>query len=476
MKTIKKPAIQLNRFVVRGLVVLSILFGLTLLKIQLDQEKEKDEFTSSIKQSADQIISLKEVYSILEDLEQKEGFLDSTEIGNSKSHLIQLLDVIDEEVPQVRSLIDELDESNVYKWDSISSSLIEIDSAAFSQFKTNLKTAKSDVNDHLIEEQLNLENVEFTTIGGVHMVILLSIYLLVCAGCYLIFKTKDSSVKAIENVIAAFSQGDLSAAVKGSSNDEMGRLLSMFYQGIEKQRESLNEINEFIQVINESSAGLTRSSDSLLQASLQQAADAEEVMASIEQITMNIKQNSLNANKTKEMAVKSSDEIGEAKKAIDITIDSVKKITEKISIISEFARQTNLLALNAAVEAARAGEHGRGFNVVAGEVRKLAEGSQKASVEISELSVSSTNDVDITLNAIGNVIPNIQKTSELVGEIAVSSEEQSGGIEQMNESIGRLNNIIQQNAVYAQQITSNSHELTEKAKELSIRMTNFKLN
>ena len=145
-----------------------------------------------------------------------------------------------------------------------------------------------------------------------------------------------------------------------------------------------------------------------------------------------IKQNAENAMKTETIALKSATDAKESGKAVTLTLTVMKEIAQKISIIEEIARQTNLLALNAAIEAARAGEQGRGFAVVASEVRKLAERSQVAAREISELSSSS---VDVAQDAgilIGKLVPDIQKTAELVQEINAASREQSSGADQIN--------------------------------------------
>ena len=153
----------------------------------------------------------------------------------------------------------------------------------------------------------------------------------------------------------------------------------------------------------------------------------------------------------------------------------MKEIAKKIVIIEEIARQTNLLALNAAIEAARAGEHGKGFAVVAAEVRKLAERSQAAAGEINSLSVSSVAVAESAGKMLDSIVPGIQKTSELVQEIAAASREQDAGAEQINSSIQQLDKVIQQNAAATEEMASTSEELTSQSDQMRDMMAFFKV-
>jgi len=153
----------------------------------------------------------------------------------------------------------------------------------------------------------------------------------------------------------------------------------------------------------------------------------------------------------------------------------MKEIAGKISIIEEIARQTNLLALNAAIEAARAGEHGKGFAVVASEVRKLAERSQTAAGEISKLSRSSVEVAEKAGDMLARIVPDIQKTAELVQEISAGSNEQSIGAEQINKAIQQLDQVIQQNASATEEMASTSEELSSQAEQLQDTISFFKV-
>jgi methyl-accepting chemotaxis protein len=173
--------------------------------------------------------------------------------------------------------------------------------------------------------------------------------------------------------------------------------------------------------------------------------------------------------------VKAATDISEGNRSVAQTVTSMKTIADKIKIIGEIARQTNILALNAAVEAARAGEHGRGFAVVAAEVRKLAERSHNAAAEIDALSKSSVDVAEKSGKLLESIVPDIQRTSNLVQEISASSQEQSESSNQVNNALQQLNQIVQQNAANAEEMASSSEELAAQADSLKDLVSFFKI-
>jgi methyl-accepting chemotaxis protein len=155
-------------------------------------------------------------------------------------------------------------------------------------------------------------------------------------------------------------------------------------------------------------------------------------------------------------------------------VNAMKTITQKITIIEEISRQTDLLALNAAVEAARAGEYGKGFAVVASEIRKLAERSQTAANEINDLSASSVGIAEKAGQMLTQLVPDIEKTSELVQEISAACNEQDAGSNQINKAIQQLDMVIQQNASASEEMASTAEELTSTAEELAAQAENLR--
>jgi methyl-accepting chemotaxis protein len=221
---------------------------------------------------------------------------------------------------------------------------------------------------------------------------------------------------------------------------------------------------------------MATSAQNLSEGATGQASSVEEISSSMEEMAANIQQNTSNSRQTEKISTTASVDIIESKDSVLETENSMKLIASKISIIGEISRQTNLLALNAAVEAARAGEHGRGFAVVAAEVRKLAERSQLAATEIDEVSAKSVYVAQKSGQMLSDVVPNIQRTSDLVQEITASSVEQSSGAEQINNAIQSLNNVVQENAATAEEMAAGAEELSSQAEELQGAVSFFKID
>ncbi|WP_281184262.1 MCP four helix bundle domain-containing protein [Trichlorobacter lovleyi] len=270
------------------------------------------------------------------------------------------------------------------------------------------------------------------------------------------------------------AQGNLMVELKKrSENDDLMESLANM---VEKLKEIVREVQAAADGVATGGQQLSATAQSLSQGATEQAASAEEISSSMEEMSSSIKQNADNASQTEKISNKSATDAREGGKAVNETVAAMKEIATKISIIEEIARQTNLLALNAAIEAARAGEHGKGFAVVASEVRKLAERSQTAAGEISELSGRSVQVAEAAGQMLTAILPDIQRTAELVQEISASSKEQDAGADQINRAIQQLDQVIQQNASAAEEMASTTEELAGQAEQLKTTIAFFSLD
>jgi methyl-accepting chemotaxis protein len=297
-------------------------------------------------------------------------------------------------------------------------------------------------------------------LGGV--VGLLLLYVLIYYMATKIVKPINKSAVFAHEI----AEGKLSHQIQIAQKDEVGQLASSLNDMVTNLKRIINEIINCSEDINTASQQLSESSRQLSTGAADQAASSEEISSSMEEMVATIQQNSENAKQTEGIAQRAASGMTQGYESTQVTTQSMMEISEKITIIEEIARQTNILALNAAVEAARAGEHGRGFSVVAAEVKKLAERSQKAAFDIIQLTNKSVELASQSGNQLSAIIPDIQKTSELVQEITASSLEQQSGAEQVNRAIQELNGVTQQNSESASLFNSSADDLTRLAKQL----------
>lgn len=280
-------------------------------------------------------------------------------------------------------------------------------------------------------------------------------------------------IKLLNTSLDAVAQGDLTVEIDDYGRDEFSSALKSLKIMVEKLKEVISKVVESATNISEAGVEMSDSSQQMSEGATEQASAAEEISSSMEEMVANIQQNTDNAKQTEKIAESASGEIQDGSNAVNETVDSMRTIANKISIIGEISRQTNLLALNAAVEAARAGEHGKGFAVVAAEVRKLAERSQIAATEIDELSATSVDVAQKSGSLLKEIVPNIQKTADLVQEITAASVEQNTGADQINNAIQQLNEIVQQNAATAEELAASSEQLNSQSEYMTDLMGFF---
>ncbi len=296
--------------------------------------------------------------------------------------------------------------------------------------------------------------------------------------CLIIYYLANGMVKPLTDsarFTKLISEGNLTAKINVSRHDEIGDIITSLKGMTQNIKGIVENIKSSSDQINASSNSLKSSAIKLNEGASNQAASSEEISSSMEEMVATIHQNTDNAKETENIARRASDKMKKGYESIKITEESMSNIAEKILIIDEIAQQTNILSLNAAVEAARAGEHGKGFSVVASEVKKLAERSQIAAKEIIELTKNGVVVSEESGKQIKSIIPDIEETAQLVGEISASSIEQQSGAQQVNNAIQELNEVTQQNSVTANMFTESAQELSSLADKLNEVIRYFKI-
>jgi methyl-accepting chemotaxis protein len=319
----------------------------------------------------------------------------------------------------------------------------------------------SDVTDMVVLMLL------FAILGVAALVVLL----------YIFISKRLIPLERCKDLMLEIAGGNLMKKYEGRHyGDEIGDLINAANDMVGRLSAMMAEIGTSAAGFVSSSQEISSTADNMSQGSNQQASSVEEIASSLEEIGATITQNAENSKNTDAIAQKTSRQAEDGGRAVSETVSAMKDIVTKISLIEDIASQTNLLALNAAIEAARAGEHGKGFAVVAGEVRKLAEKSQLASQEISELANRSVMIADTAGKLLTEIVPAIQKTADLVQDITTASEQQDSGINQINVGINELSRVMQQNAAASEELASTSEMLNTNARNLQELISFFRIS
>jgi methyl-accepting chemotaxis protein len=305
-----------------------------------------------------------------------------------------------------------------------------------------------------------------------------------------LMETSETGLNEVVRVLGALACGDLTEKITNNYSGTFGQLKDDCNATVEKLKEIVNQIKEATDNINTGAKEIAIGNNDLSHRTEEQAASLEETAASMEQLTSTVQANTINAKQANALAVSATDiagkgarVVGEVAVTMEKINDASRKIVDIISVIDDIAFQTNILALNAAVEAARAGEQGKGFAVVAIEVRNLAQRAAAAAGGIKSLindSVAKVVDGTQLVSQAGttmkDIVNAIQGVTVMMSEISAASMEQTAGIEQVNQAIGQMDDVTQQNAALVEQAAAAAESLEEQAQSLVMTVGSFKVD
>ncbi len=301
---------------------------------------------------------------------------------------------------------------------------------------------------------------EFTVMLGALALLSLGVAVL------LVIRRVTKPLETISSVATRIATGDLTARLEHRSEDEIGILADAFRSMRDRLGQVIGEVRDGAAALSSAAAQVSATSQSLSSRASEQAATFEEMTSRLEGMSLSIVKNADNSRRVETIASKGAADAEKSSRAVAGTVEAMKQIASRISVIEEIAYQTNLLALNAAIEAARAGDHGKGFAVVASQVRKLAEGSQTAAKQISTVASDSVKIAEQSGALLQALVPSIDTTSHLVKDVAATSNEQSSGVGQLNKAMINLNEVSQQNAAAAEELSSTAEEMAAQAESL----------
>ncbi|MFP3562985.1 methyl-accepting chemotaxis protein [Paraburkholderia sp. SIMBA_030] len=350
-------------------------------------------------------------------------------------------------------------------------------------------TAMVDLQNTLLKERgaqaaQNVESARHLMIGLGLPALLIGIGL-----AYFITSSITRPLQEAVQVAQAVAAGDLTSSILVQTRDETGQLLQSLKDMNENLKKIVGDVRTGTDTIATASRQIARGNLNLSSRTEEQASSLEETVASMQELTSTVRQNADNAVQANQLTVSASDVAIEGGAVIAQVVDTMSSINESankvvdiIGVIDGIAFQTNILALNAAVEAARAGEQGRGFAVVAAEVRNLAQRSAAAAKEIKSLIGDSVSKVEAGSQLVANagttmdeIVTSVQRVADIMGEITAASQAQSTGIEQINQAMGQMDQVTQQNAALVEEAAAAAQSLEQQAAKLDETVSVFKV-
>jgi methyl-accepting chemotaxis protein len=311
---------------------------------------------------------------------------------------------------------------------------------------------------------------EFTILLG-------ALALLTLGGAVLlVIRRITRPLETISSVAIRIADGDLTGRLEHRSEDEIGVLADAFRSMRDRLVQVIGDVRDRSAALSSAASQLSQTSQLLASRASEQAATVEEMTGSLEIMSESILKNADSSRQVEAIAAKGAVDAEKSSRAVGATVEAMKQIASHISIIEEIAYQTNLLALNAAIEAARAGEHGRSFAVVASHVRKLAEDSRTAAKQIGTVASDSVKIAEQSGHLLQTLVPSIDTTSQLIKGVAATSSEQSSGVGQLNQAMLGLNDVTQQNAAAAEELSSTSEEMAAQAEGLLQLVSFFRVD
>ncbi len=386
----------------------------------------------------------------------------------------------------LRALMQAIREQNAEKIDDLAMKRLTPMFGAFDAASNKLEEYQmKSAADHYAESQTFFDRAltGFTAaiVVGLAMIIVSTIVLLRA-----ILRPLNQALGHFDEIAA----GNLADRITVHSQDEMGTLL----EGLSKMQQQLagtvHSVRSGSTNIATASGEISAGNADLSRRTEQQAASLEETASSLEELTSTVRQNADNARQANQLALSASDVAGKGGQLVSQVVDTMdtissssKRIVDIIAVIDGIAFQTNILALNAAVEAARAGEQGRGFAVVASEVRNLAQRSAAAAKEIKELITASVTQVEAGTQLVGkagqtmgDIVTSVERVTTIMSDIMLAGEEQSAGIDQINQAIAQMDEATQQNAALVEEAAAAAESMRQQAAQLEELVGKFQLD